>query len=262
MKTARFRPEIYDIHEFGHNERDWGRLPTLLVLFLLVHIGISRICMSAEGARNLSTTASPRDRDSSLPRNAGQDGRGQDDLWRNSLRCGTNVVYVYLKLLGHEPDYDEINRSLSTSEKGTSLAAIKRYLDSQGVAVEVLKATPESLTGLFPAIAHEEENADTMGHYTVVINASSSEVVCIDGTSGIVHIRTMEEFMRRWTGYVIALRPRTAFWASWLFRVNVVIAAVLGLLEMQRRFIRRRRHKSQVSSLAPGVESGTLEIRA
>ncbi len=77
--------------------------------------------------------------------------------WQEEKCCGANVLYLFLRLHGVAASHAELLREVPVGENGTSLEDLRRIARQHGLEVEVVRATPKSLSSVrFPAIAHEE----------------------------------------------------------------------------------------------------------
>jgi hypothetical protein len=145
-------------------------------------------------------------------------------FWRVAYRCGPNALYVYLRLRGHAVAYDDVLNSLPIGEYGTTLADLQRVAGEHGVRSAVIRATPETLASLLPAVVHTEEKSRVTGHYSVVVGMSKDEVVMIDGTTASTTVVPLSEFTKDWSGY--ALVPDRGF-PPWIRSIGEIVAAVV-----------------------------------
>ncbi len=126
------------------------------------------------------------------------------ELWRTTHRCGINSLYSYLKLHDIDVSYESLMRTVPMREQGATIADLAQVAVDHGCESVVVKATPETLSRLLPAIVHCEEELVTTGHYNVVIDVTTEQVCFIDGTSGVFKCVSAVDFYDVWTGYTLA----------------------------------------------------------
>lgn len=138
----------------------------------------------------------------------GLDAQSADNLgvWRTTHRCGINATYAYLKMLGVGVTYEQLQQEIQLTDKGAAIADLARACQRHSHDAVVVKATPETLPGLLPAIVHCEEELVTTGHYNVVVSANSEGVWLIDGTSGSFKFVSPVDFQAVWTGFTLTSR--------------------------------------------------------
>jgi hypothetical protein len=132
-------------------------------------------------------------------------------MWRSWQRCGANCAYLLISLEQPNVSYEHVVSTIAISENGSSLWDIAECMEQNGCHVAVNQIAPEQLTDLtLPVIAHLDPlaGAGDAGHYVVVSQVSQSEgsVTVFDGVTGVHHILAFDEFVRRWSGYVIRIR--------------------------------------------------------
>jgi len=149
------------------------------------------------------------------------------EFWRVANRCGLNAVYLYLSLTGRPVGYGELEADIPITDKGSSLAELGRVAEKHGARSVIVKATPETLPTLLPAIVHTEEQSHG-GHFVVVVKIENDQITLIDGTSGIVSTYSLAEFNKMWTGYAL-VPARDTEWAWQKTGLGSALAAALGL---------------------------------
>lgn len=208
MKRSPVR-EGYSPRAAGGLRRAW------LLAFLVGHAGVAR-------------AAEPAGRPPSPAEAAA--------TWREEKKCALNALYLLLKLHHRPVPYDDLGRRLAVTSRGTSLAEVRRCAGTLGLPARVVRTTPESLARRrLPAIAHTEEEEGTTGHYVVVLAVDEGGVETIDGTTAILKVVPMDEFRRRWTGFLLEVEgpswrplvPAAALLAA-------ALAAALLIVEWRR----------------------------
>jgi hypothetical protein len=165
------------------------------------------------------------------PKAAGAD----TTIWRINKKCGQNCIYICMKMLGKRVLYDEIGRSLTVTDDGSSSAELRDCSRRFGVEASIYQAGPQSLLRApLPLIAHWEEERGT-GHYVVVIASNADGVQFVDGTTAAIRVLPWPEFEKRWSGYVLVFQERPWWWPL------VPVAAALGLAAGALSFLSWRR---------------------
>jgi ABC-type bacteriocin/lantibiotic exporter with double-glycine peptidase domain len=136
------------------------------------------------------------------------------DGWRVAQRCGVNVVYAYLKMHKVNITYAAILKEVPVDPvRGSSLKSVADCISSHGIQVKVGKTAFSELQGLeMPVIAHlefdnptsESVESSQVGHFVVVVSADDSTTRYLDGTFGTFKEVPTEEFVRSWSGYIVA----------------------------------------------------------
>lgn len=99
-----------------------------------------------------------------------------------------------------------------TDRVGTNLLGLLRAAENLGFDAKGVKGPYDALGEVaLPAIAHwvTEEG---LGHFVVLHRVSKDRAVVADPGRGILKL-TREQFCARWTGYLLILAPREAFFA-------------------------------------------------
>ncbi len=165
--------------------------------------------------------------------------------WRVDQRCGVNCSYVWLRHLGKAKGYEEVLNAFHVGENGSSLEDIREGFQSFGVAVRVIRCTPEWLINApKPVIAHVEWESTTSsfeqrGHYVLVLGATGNEVNYLDGSSGVLTTIATQSFTRAWSGYCVAEVPQSgmmyALLGSLVVGTYLVFVQVRGIVAKQRK---------------------------
>lgn len=166
------------------------------------------------------------------------------DAWRSEQRCGINAAYAALQAAGLNVSYDLLIKKIPISEgRGTSLQELADAITDLGLAMRTIKASPHEFFSIqFPAIAHLEMDVSEIselnqtGHFVLVISSTPTTVRYLDGSSGQILDTSTEDFLRRWSGYLIiqAPRPKT-------FQTFCVMALALTAGCLARYYIHAKR---------------------
>lgn len=142
------------------------------------------------------------------------DGRGvdgiaagqSDQLLRKIQSCGTNSLYLYLRLHGRNVRFGALADRLVVSSEGVTMAQLASVAGENGLGSHVVKVTSQQLCSLpVPLIAHYNwrSPSNRSGHYVVVTGISPSSVHCIDGTTGKATEIPRATFEYFWSGHVV-----------------------------------------------------------
>ncbi|MEI8380154.1 MAG: cysteine peptidase family C39 domain-containing protein [Planctomycetota bacterium] len=185
--------------------------------------------------------------------------RGDEpDSWRDSRRCGVNVVYSLLRLEGFKVPYEAVLKSVEITDRGTTIQKVSQTLTRFGMTTSIVKANPDELIGMpFPCIAHVEiQTPNTFsyadrGHFVVLLQCSNNSVLYLDGTTGIIQEITFDEFTRMWTGYLV-IRENSQVWLV-VYMIGLGTCAALAVREV-RRFIGRTARNAK-NAVVPAAKS-------
>lgn len=190
---------------------------------------------------------------------------GAESYWRSQRCCGANCTYLILRANKCNADYTDLQHALVT-DKYPTLHDISGELKRHGISMLVGKATSAELPDLgMPIIAHFEKvqnNAENVGHFVVVTEATSGYVTFIDGTTAEMRTLTIEKFERLWSGYFLG-QTLDFGWARWL-RKGFVLPILLSLPCLAAAIMAFRRSASQVAIMfitliaLSGYDSGQL----
>lgn len=192
----------------------------------------------------LLVAASPGSASSLSPREGDESGSPDAKIWRTMAnKCGINTIFLMMRLNHKAVSYEGLERGVPVSTEGTSLADMRRYMMSLGLATRIVKTTPEKLGRYaLPAIAHLEEELGSTGHYVIITGLGPDWVELIDGTSAFLVMQSMSKFQKRWTGYLLVVDTPSR-WA-WAFPAT---AALGGIMTVVGVFFRTRRMARGVS---------------
>jgi hypothetical protein len=129
-------------------------------------------------------------------------------IWRVTRNCGINCLYLYLKLNGIQADYDDLLRTIPIEARGTRLVDLRKAAAARGAEVALMQSTPDELSKLpMPLIAHMERPEGEGGHFVLILAVHATNVEVIDGSTAVRQWIKVDEFRRRWSGYLLG--PRT-----------------------------------------------------
>ena len=157
-----------------------------------------------------------------------------------SKRCGRNGLFMFLRQLGYDAPYSQIEQYVPMGPAGSSLLELRNAAGKLGVQLTIYKCEPtyREATSLPPCLAlirtrPQGEGAEETifrGHYVLVERArrvgAVDKIDFIDGSYGTRQTLPIEEFASIWTGYFLA--SSNSPWASWLRGASV--AGVISLL--------------------------------
>ena len=144
---------------------------------------------------------------------AAADGVSNDGVVRQraELTCGPAALATLLTYhLGDPCTEDELAKLAGTyTERGTSLLGLRNACSAKGYeAVGYRMTLPQLRTALeqggVPLIVHYRE---PLAHFAVVVAVETDAVLVSDPSSGCVTL-TLDDFTRRWSGAVLAVRPK------------------------------------------------------
>ncbi len=165
------------------------------------------------------------------------------------LSCGARALYLWLRLLGCDVSYNEIEKRIPVGERGSSLAQLALEARQWTDTACVVKVQPSELDHIpLPAIAHGQLSGqgEGPGHYVVVVNVSTKAVVFIDGGRGLTQEVGRSDFEAFWSGYVLTrgdgLRTRHRYLAV----AAMTLVGFCGVRILRGAMRRRRRLVAQL----------------
>lgn len=168
-----------------------------------------------------------------------------DPVFRQTLVCGPNSLYMLLRLNGVSADRGIISKYTHLHPQGMSLAELREASNSLGLRTEVRRCSLDEFRRQFelPVIAYllsdvrAHDVDDVPGHYVVVIGIGNGTITMIDGTTGERRRDLVGQWLaKRWSGYVLV--PNNTHSISWLFLATLPFGWMsLFLLTLRRRRI-------------------------
>ena len=131
----------------------------------------------------------------------------QHDITDCGAACLASVATFYKLQL----PIARIRQYASTDKKGTNVLGMIEAAQQLGFQAKGVRGTLESLSKIpKPAIAHVIV-METLHHFVVVYEVSSTHISVMDPGDGRMHKKTIEEFTKEWTGVLILLLPDEEF---------------------------------------------------
>ena len=165
-----------------------------------------------------------------------------NDSSRNT--CGRQSLYMFVRLLGHDVPYAEIERNVPVGLKGSSLLELQEAGRRLGIELSIYKCDPTCVESVrdTPCIVliraeYRKENGKKVmlqGHYVVTKPVSrvgnAGQVNIIDGSLGYRQQLSDEDFASVWTGYYLTSSPwYSSVCPAWAVAVSVVCFLVLTI---------------------------------
>jgi ATP-binding cassette, subfamily C, bacteriocin exporter len=131
----------------------------------------------------------------------------QHDITDCGAACLASVAAFYKLQL----PIARIRQYASTDKKGTNVLGMIEAAQQLGFQAKGVRGTLESLGKIpKPAIAHVIVK-ETLHHFVVIYEVSSTHISVMDPGDGRMHKKTIEEFTKEWTGVLILLLPDEQF---------------------------------------------------
>lgn len=133
------------------------------------------------------------------------------DIREKLFSCGYNSLYLFLKLKGHNPDFETLKSHVAVSKNGTSLYDLQSGAAALGVSTDSVRCSYETLCSAnMPVIAWINKNPKkkalqelVIGHFIVLTNANDDGVEYLDGTSGQKSTFKKSNFLKKWNGMIL-----------------------------------------------------------
>jgi hypothetical protein len=157
---------------------------------------------------------------------AAENGPNQAAFCRAAEYDAANCLYLQLRLLGFQDNYDAFRAQLPADPASLTLkemAAIARRL---GFRHEPVKMTVSELVrAQSPVILHFESHGVNSGEFMLFLWMYNDEtkVALIDGAHVTFKEMARDEFRRSWTGYALIGRP-PFHWDVWIRRSAATLA--------------------------------------
>jgi Peptidase C39 family/Protein of unknown function (DUF1573) len=150
--------------------------------------------------------------------------------------CGAISLYIWLRLIGHEANYDQVLEYVGVTEEGSSLAQLSEAAQHWTKKVGLLKGEPRDLDWLpLPAIAHGSFDGKN-GHYVVIVNVTPQTVTYVNGPAGGVVEAARLNFQKNfWSGYVLVPEDATGAGRPYIVLGVVASVALMGWIVSRRR---------------------------
>ncbi len=130
---------------------------------------------------------------------------------RDLMDCGAAClasISAYYKLL---IPVSKIRQYASTDKKGTNVLGLVEAAEKMGFMAKGVKGNYDSLLKIpKPAIVHLKlENGGL--HYVVLLSVDNKVLKTMNPETGKIETETKEEFLKKWTGYIVILVPNDDF---------------------------------------------------
>jgi hypothetical protein len=202
-------------------------LGIVVTLFLWKRRGVSDPSSSELNGETLSQAPTPSSHDLHPPKvirfsNARPvEGAISPDVTSATPDCGANSLFVFLKSSGVPCLLSDIRASVPTTGVGASLKDLKECASTYGLSTSIVKIRPTDLHECIPCILLLSEASEKMGHFVVLSEVGTDEIVFIDGTTGMHVHRTPASLERSLTGYALILDS---------FRIPTFVLVVLSFV--------------------------------
>jgi hypothetical protein len=131
--------------------------------------------------------------------------------WQNGQSCGPVALYFLLRLQGQRVQFDDVIGSITTTEKGCSLADLEAAATKFGLKTRAVKLTPEQIGELpTPAIIHFTTPGDRtkeVDHFDLFLGESVADdgnsYEFIDTTNCIKYRQTAGAIGPKLSGYAL-----------------------------------------------------------
>lgn len=131
----------------------------------------------------------------------------QHDITDCGAACLASVAAFYKLQL----PIARIRQYASTDKKGTNVLGMIEAAQQLGFQAKGVRGNIESLSKIpKPAVAHVIVR-ETLHHFVVIYDVSSTHISIMDPGDGRMHKKTIEEFTKEWTGVLILLLPDEQF---------------------------------------------------
>jgi len=120
---------------------------------------------------------------------------------------------------------------LQVGPDGASLQQLKELCDSLGLRVSVYSASPEQCKHVsLPAIVYFDNYRGSGGHFQLLVGLDDDEVRLIDGTTATLDFMTVDDFRRRWSGYLLATSGPFQWRTFFSLLAGLSLAAAIGFV--------------------------------
>lgn len=132
---------------------------------------------------------------------------------RRRMTCGSNAVFLMLRLQGIPTSLETVEQLLPVNDAGHSMSSLQDTAATLGLPLDLRRIGLEDLeTCPMPLISFSENyNIDTgLGHYLVVFGVRDGLVYYLDSTTGKRGQATLRGFAHNLSGYVLFPSPTVA----------------------------------------------------
>ncbi|WP_167547111.1 cysteine peptidase family C39 domain-containing protein [Stieleria maiorica] len=143
--------------------------------------------------------------------------RGETPGWRESVSCGPNALYVYLRGQGADVSLADVRDLVSVSRKGASFASMADAAATLGVESRIVQTSPEVLKTLpCPCVILYHAKGTQPGHYFVLAESDRQGFRLFDPLTTLTTTVSTAELSREWTGYVLIPSEAPVASGQWL----------------------------------------------
>jgi ABC-type bacteriocin/lantibiotic exporter with double-glycine peptidase domain len=180
------------------------------------------------------------------PSKTKQEGSKSDSLpsiWRRNDNEEVNCLYLFLRLNGHAIDYHTVLRQMSTYGPLSGLQGIVRGANTLGLNCQIIKCTPEDLKKLpLPVIGYFDHPEATGSHIDLILGVTPDRCSLCTGGHVMLNELSMDDFRRRWTGFVVTANPASGVWREYLAGILIGVSLAwmwrTGLFRKLRRSVK------------------------
>jgi len=150
---------------------------------------------------------------------AGRHQESLQDIRGTLYACGYNSLYLFLRLKGHQTDFEALKSDVVIGENGTSFHDLQIATANVGVQTETVHCSYSSLcSSNMPVIAWisrisevTQSKEPIIGHFIVLVVVNADGVEYIDGTSGEKSTMHQTKFIEQWNGMILKEKNKTSF---------------------------------------------------
>ena len=125
--------------------------------------------------------------------------------------CGATCLASVAAHFGLQISISRIRQYAFTDKKGTNILGMIEAANKLGFKAKGVKGPPSCLHEIpMPAIAHITIN-EKVQHFVVIYKVTKSHIIIMDPVDGNYHKKTMEEFIKVWSGMLILIYPDDSF---------------------------------------------------
>ena len=133
------------------------------------------------------------------------------DLWQTGPYCGVNALFAWLNVNGTPVDYQAVRSRTAVTKRGSSLLELTRVAKTFGFGnLASYQISPKQIQQIrtpFIALMKEPSSFQKDNHYIMVASVDEDRIRAIDGTSAFYDSYSMDAFLDRFTGFVLADQP-------------------------------------------------------
>ena len=125
--------------------------------------------------------------------------------------CGAACLASICAHYGLRYPISRIRQYAFTDKKGTNILGLIEAAKRLELTAKGVRAKPESLKLIpKPAIAHIIVK-EVLQHYVVIYKVTDQHITIMDPGDGELHKKTLDEFLKEWTGVLVLMEPEETF---------------------------------------------------